>query len=199
MALTNSPRTKKGLESKERIFNKSLELFKTKGYEQTTLTDICSEANIANGTFYHYYKSKQDICVEYIKRENVHLFAYYKSMNVSSYAKALCELFEMLFESSNAIGQEFYNTVFIAELKSMQQIFHLTEENSLYNIVFECIQKGQKSNEFSNEFSANYVTDLFMGLITHQFFKWSSSDKKYNIKEGLMPNLKMLIDSISQK
>lgn len=193
---SNIPKTKKGIEAKEKIFNNSLNLFKTKGYENTTLTDICYESNIANGTFYHYFKSKQDICVEYLRQENEKLYNYYNSLSINSYAEALLKILNRQLDSCGRVGQEFYNTVFISELSSKQQAFQLTEGNLLGKIIVDCIRKGQESNEFSQNNSSEYLSTLFIGQITLHTLKWCSSIDDYDIKTTLIPDLKLLIESL---
>ena len=36
-------------------------LFSQKGYEYTAVSDIVKKINVGQGTFYHYFKSKEDI------------------------------------------------------------------------------------------------------------------------------------------
>ena len=50
-------------ERKTKILESAVKLFKEKGYEHTVVSDIVKEAGIAQGTFYLYYKSKDDIFV----------------------------------------------------------------------------------------------------------------------------------------
>ncbi|MFP3155987.1 TetR/AcrR family transcriptional regulator [Lachnospiraceae bacterium ZAX-1] len=43
-------------------------LFNQKGYEQATVNDILEKVEIGKGTFYHYFKSKEDVMVAVISR-----------------------------------------------------------------------------------------------------------------------------------
>lgn len=43
-------------------------LFITKGYEQTTVNDILARVEIGKGTFYHYFKSKEEVMNAVIER-----------------------------------------------------------------------------------------------------------------------------------
>ncbi|WDV45653.1 TetR/AcrR family transcriptional regulator [Clostridiaceae bacterium M8S5] len=52
---------KKHNERKNEILDATLTLFITNGYQKTTINDILHELNIAKGTFYHYFKSKEDV------------------------------------------------------------------------------------------------------------------------------------------
>lgn len=61
-----SPRTNQQFQelrdaSKQKILDASLELFGTKGYKSTTISDIVKKAGISKGLIYHYFDSKQDI------------------------------------------------------------------------------------------------------------------------------------------
>ncbi len=43
------------------LYNKSFELFTTKGFSKTSISDIASNAGVAKGTFYLYFKDKYDL------------------------------------------------------------------------------------------------------------------------------------------
>lgn len=51
----------KGEKAKEIIIEKSAKLFLKNGYHHTGLSQILTECNIAKGTFYFYFKSKDDL------------------------------------------------------------------------------------------------------------------------------------------
>ncbi|MDR6383462.1 MULTISPECIES: TetR/AcrR family transcriptional regulator [Paraburkholderia] len=54
-------REKKRRDTLQRITEKGLELFIANGYEETTLDDITAAAGISRRTFFHYFKSKDEI------------------------------------------------------------------------------------------------------------------------------------------
>jgi AcrR family transcriptional regulator len=47
--------------SPERILNKALELFSVKGYDATSVREICEAAAITKPTLYHFYGSKEGV------------------------------------------------------------------------------------------------------------------------------------------
>jgi len=53
---------------KNEILDAAEKLFTAKGYEAATINDILAETNIAKGTFYYHYKSKEDVLDGIIKR-----------------------------------------------------------------------------------------------------------------------------------
>lgn len=55
-------------ERRNEILNVAERLFSTKGYEKCTVNDILDIVGIAKGTFYYYFKSKEDVLDAIIER-----------------------------------------------------------------------------------------------------------------------------------
>jgi AcrR family transcriptional regulator len=52
---------KKAAERRKEIINAARELFQTKTYEEVTMQELMEKLNIAKGTIYHYFSSKEDL------------------------------------------------------------------------------------------------------------------------------------------
>lgn len=55
-------------ERREQIMSAALKLFATKGFAATKISDIVERAQMSHGLVYHYFKSKEDIFYELLKR-----------------------------------------------------------------------------------------------------------------------------------
>lgn len=51
----------KGVQTKQRIINKSLQLFSVKGYYNTSINDIIEATSLTKGGLYGHFKSKEEI------------------------------------------------------------------------------------------------------------------------------------------
>lgn len=51
----------------KQILFKALELFVTKGYSETKISDIADNLNISIGLLFHYYESKEQLYLELVK------------------------------------------------------------------------------------------------------------------------------------
>jgi AcrR family transcriptional regulator len=67
---------------RERIIRISTDLFARQGYNSTGINQIISEADVAKASFYKHFKSKEDLCVEYLKLR--HQFWFNELMNFAS-------------------------------------------------------------------------------------------------------------------
>lgn len=59
----------KSKETKERIFRAAKHILQKKGYEELSIKNICEEAGVSNGSFYHHFKTKDDLLSYYIEEQ----------------------------------------------------------------------------------------------------------------------------------
>jgi len=69
MAAVNEPRLSSLQQDRSRQTRKKLvraanRLWRTKGFNETTVSDICAAAGVAKGTFYFYFPHKEDLLLE---------------------------------------------------------------------------------------------------------------------------------------
>lgn len=60
--------TVKAEETRERILDSALELFRKKGFDETTMRDIAAEAGVATGAAYYYFRSKEELVMAFYVR-----------------------------------------------------------------------------------------------------------------------------------
>jgi AcrR family transcriptional regulator len=57
--------------TQQQIVSAAIDMFDEKGFQKTRVSDIVAKAGVAQGTFYLYFKSKEDIflsiCLEFVK------------------------------------------------------------------------------------------------------------------------------------
>ena len=62
-----SKQQRKSKETKERIFQAANRILQKSGYEELSIKNICEEAGVSNGRFYHHFKTKDDLLSYYIE------------------------------------------------------------------------------------------------------------------------------------
>jgi len=60
--------TPKAEETRERIVDAALALFRDKGFDETTMRDIASAAGVATGAAYYYFRSKEELVMAFYSR-----------------------------------------------------------------------------------------------------------------------------------
>lgn len=147
---------------RERIVETTLELFAKQGYNSTGINQIISEAGVAKASFYQYFKSKEDLCVEFLNVR--HEYWFNELHDFSSQAQGLPEkimsAFDFLIymnEKESFRGCSFLNI--LSEIpgnnvKIMNVIrFHKTDLRNYF------------SNLLGDEVLANHIYMLFESSI----------------------------------
>ena len=60
--------TAKAEETRERILDAALRLFRERGFDETTMRDIAAEAGVATGAAYYYFRSKEELVMAFYVR-----------------------------------------------------------------------------------------------------------------------------------
>jgi len=64
-------------ESKRKLLDAALHVIRSKGYTATRVEDVCDEAGLTKGSFFHHFKSKEDLALaaaDYWSLNTGHLF-----------------------------------------------------------------------------------------------------------------------------
>lgn len=56
------------LKPRERILNTAMVLFHKQGYNNTGINQIIDEASVSKASFYQHFKSKDDLCIEFLNK-----------------------------------------------------------------------------------------------------------------------------------
>lgn len=68
MNVFKTTKTTKGEETRARVLDTALRLFRQKGFEATTMRDVAEGAELSLGAAYHYFPSKESIVLAYYDR-----------------------------------------------------------------------------------------------------------------------------------
>lgn len=172
----------KPVNRREEILKVARNLFLTKDYDKTTMVDIMDALEIAKGTIYHYFRSKEalfEAVIENIVEENIkHLRTLVKNSS-----KNALEKIQLLVKAEN-ISKE--NEKIIEQLhKPANDVLHsrllaatLMKQAPLYA---EIIQQGCHEGIFKTEVPlecAEFILSAIQFLTDMGIYPWTEEDLK---------------------
>ena len=185
--------TKDPNERRKEIIQTSLKLFLKKGYFQTTVNEIVRNINVAQGTFYHYFKSKDDILDAIIE----------------SYINAILNEIEISINDNTLTALQKLEQISYAELR-VNQNFNMNLHNikgvdihdriirqltmKIVPIMARIIQEGAAAGVFNVTYPLEY-TEVFIvaahTLFDPGIFDWDKSElqKRVDILIELMESV----------
>lgn len=64
-------------ESKTKLLDATLKVVRAKGYSATRIEDVCAEAGLTKGSFFHHFKSKEDLALEAVAHWNAYTSQFF--------------------------------------------------------------------------------------------------------------------------
>lgn len=201
------PRTRQqNLDIKEQrqrqIMDAALILFSKKGYDNTTINNIATEANISHGLFYHYFNNKDDVLDALLKDETETFTVLHQifgsddnSPNVIM-KQALTYIVSGLSNRKDKLFAHQINLLLSIEeqksLKKMREKVMAKGGKSPFDILNEIISKGQVQGVFRDD-----VLSYDLTLIYYNFIKGLVRSKVYrNARPFKVPQVDALMQLI---
>jgi AcrR family transcriptional regulator len=188
--------TDKGMRSRQRIIEVAITLIRAQGYAETTIQKICAEVGIGIGTFYHYFRSKEEVLLAFIEAENKDLLAFYACQDKSSYGHALLAVADYyaglyFFKGANLIAHIYsmmlFSTLPVGEINA----------NGFHQILRDIFIQGQHSGEFSKNISADTFCNLALGEWFFFTSLWCRNPESFNIRETIADNYTQLLKLVA--
>lgn len=184
---------------KDRIINTAWDLFREKGFGDTTINDIIREAGISKGTFYYYFRSKDDMLdtLSVVLDEQYRKLAENEDPEMNAFDKLV---------HINKVVHTFINDnidhKLLAYLYSSQIIndtSSLLDRNRFYfRYVERIIEQGRNSGELTDVLSVSEMVRYYgiaeRALVTD----WCMNNGNYHLGEYSVRMFPMMIKGMKK-
>lgn len=196
---------RKGEKTRQRIIEKSAQIFNEKGYYQTSLSDIMNETGLKKGGIYRHFKDKNELMIEafYFAVKKVRNFYLEKTTLESDELTLLKTFFEVFKNLANDIpiagGCQIFNASIEMDCQQDSDILPHAQKtmHRLIEMITEIIESGRIKGTFHSEISAKeqaifFISSLEGGLALTKLYK----DSKYllTVCENLEKYLQTLVN-----
>lgn len=171
--LTN--RAKKALATKKRIVSEGRKLIAKKGYDNVSVEEICKSADITVGTFYYYFKSKEDIIIGLLPTIDNFYKEYQYDESVSSIQKAVDYFSYFNREVEKSVDSEIVLKLF----SCVPTLSALDVDRILPGI--QLIMEGQIKGEITNDANAADMAKIIFAATRGLTLHWAMHDNSIKL------------------
>lgn len=172
------------LKTKARVTECAIQLIKQKGYNHTTIPEICKAAGITKSTFYYHFESKNDVLsnftahLGYIVNESLPQIILQET-----YLKQIWAVFLIYFESNEAVGPEIIQQIFVNLLnENKEEGFPYTM--SAWNIVVNLTEKAKAAGQIRNSDNAEKIASALYTAIRGRIMTWAVEKGRFNLVDS---------------
>jgi TetR/AcrR family fatty acid metabolism transcriptional regulator len=197
---------------KDRIIKAAMQVFAKHGYERGTVSEIAKLANIAKGSFYQYYGSKEEIIYD--------LFDMVFSKFMSSWKKIVGSdatpeekvelLIDQTFKDLNNILEEENVTTMILIFEIMFMLFRKSindrDNNEIeeffrqyYDILIPVFKKGKEQGYFREDLDPKYLAYLIFSMVDGFGIHFLIQKDNYNVDKTKKYFKDILLNGILKK
>ena len=154
----------------------ALELFKKKGLEGTTTKEISKKADIAEGTLFNYFKTKEDLALYFFQKETEDLIKWFRAEGRLQKAPLPEKLFAIIHRQLEYIEpyEDFIGAVFYRSLQPTSSLSPLSFESQELRLKYlrfirEVLAEAEERREIPHlgALGAYAVGLFYIGIVTH--------------------------------
>lgn len=190
--MQKEPLSKQQLKSKEtkgRIFRAAKTILQKKGYEELSIKNICEEAGVSNGSFYHHFKTKDDLLSYYIEDQpSINPDLLDLPANAEEAKTAIIHVYLNYVQYCQELGVEFISNYYTPKNQSLNPAIR-TERPYPIVTVHNYLKKALDAGAVKLKFSLEEVTTDIRMIVIGNVFEWclknGEADFEGNIRRSL--------------
>ncbi|MCG6911811.1 MAG: TetR family transcriptional regulator [Deltaproteobacteria bacterium] len=182
-----------------RILEAAIKIFAEQGFFQSTIAQIAKEAGVADGTIYLYFKSKNDILVQFFNFKTKQVFDGFRA-EVDKADNTVDKL-RNLVRRHLAEFQRDRNMAILYQSLTHQRTRlvepQIREMSDMYlDIVAEIVEQGQQEGLIRKELYLSLVKRFILGAVDEVINTWIHAGSQYDLVTMADPLVDLFIGGI---
>lgn len=184
-----SGRPSKGNErsSREKIIDTTISIIRENGADALTVRNVCDTAGLSIGTFYHYFRDKDDLMMYFLKETS--FVSFELKTPLSNISGRISELYMHLIHKYMDLGLDFMKSFYSTSNRSLSA--YMGEENGLFAEDSVMARSEKEMNEALKRGFIKTGSDIHLlcidicTIVKGCVFEWCLNDGKPGIESSL--------------
>jgi TetR/AcrR family fatty acid metabolism transcriptional regulator len=178
-------RKEQALKTRQLLLDTALGLFDKRGYEKVSINDICREAGVSTGAFYHHFKSKDQILIEeFMKTDEFYRDLIVELAGVDDYVEKLRGFTVSTMEYISSIGLSRLKVTYYTQIGPDKKASFLgSERRALYSILESLYREGQEKGILRRDISSGELAHLTIHCFRGLIYDWCLANGSFDMVE----------------
>lgn len=189
-------------DKREAILRAAVKIFARKGYFNSKVSDIASEAGIADGTVYLYFKSKDEVLKSVFDRTMSDFISEGRE-ELSKISDPEDKLQWLAHFHLRKLGADRnLAIVFQVELRGSTKFMEEFSEKGFreyLDVIKKVIEEGQRKNSFRKDINPITAAKIFYGALDEMVTNWILSKKSYPLEPFADEVIKLFMGGIERR
>lgn len=186
----------KSKETKDKIFQAAKNILQKGGYESLSIKNICEEAGVSNGSFYHHFKTKDDLLSYYIEEQpNIAPDLLELPQNTDEAKEAIVGVYLNYVKYCRELGVEFIAGYYTPHNQALNPTIR-TERPYPIVTVQKYLEKALDANAIQIKLPVeDVVTDIRM-LVIGNAFEWAMTNGTADFEKNIRRSISHYLDGV---
>ena len=179
----------KSQETKKKIFLAAKNILKKNGYESLSIKNICEEAGVSNGSFYHHFKTKDDLLSYFIEEQpSINPELLDTPSCLTDVKNAVIHVYLNYVKYCRELGVEFMANYYTPKNQSLNPLKRTARSYPIVT-VREYLQQSMEAGIIRSSLNLDEITTDIRMIVIGNVFEWclkeGDTDFEGNMKRSL--------------
>ena len=186
----------KSKETKAKIFRAAKHILQKQGYEQLSIKNICEEAGVSNGSFYHHFKTKDDLLSYYIEEQpSINPDLLDMPRNAAEAKAAIIQVYLNYVHYCQDLCVEFMSNYYTPKNQSLNPLIR-TERPYPIVTVHNYLQKAIDADIIKPDLDLEDITTDIRMIAIGNVFEWCLKSGEADFEGNMRRTLRIYLDGL---
>ena len=182
------PKTAEQANHRDQLLEAAVRIIRRDGAQGLTVRNVCEEAGLSNGTFYHYFQNKDDLMMAFVREESFDGFPL--QTPIAQIARRITELYLCLIHKYEALGLDFMKHFYTTDNRALSA--YMGQENGSFaegTVMLRCereLAQAQKEGVLSEYANVHELSVDLCTIVKGCVFEWALNDGNPDMEQSLL-------------
>lgn len=190
-------RERKKRETRQKIFNAAIKLFREHGFEATTIDMISEEADVARGTIFLHFTSKESILANWGYERLQEIEERREEWDFGDSCKQKVLRIYKILNEVNIQNYDFIKVVVESSMKYRQ--VHESEKNvhfELRELFSDLIEDAQEKGRLKTKFNPLVAANMLENIYYNALYDWVRSEGAWPLEEIMEEKVSIVFEGL---
>lgn len=177
---------------------KAIPIIDQYGFNNISISDLCKKIDLSVGSFYHYFRDKNDVIMELFSLIDSYYRNYVeeqiKNCDNKLYAiKVFCLKYG---HYSIGCGLEVCRQISLVPLISYEEQF-MSKDRYMNLLLTSIIKEGIDKKQITSQFTEDQLCNLILTMVRGYCFDWCKRNAEYDIVQAIEQHCNLILNQIS--
>jgi AcrR family transcriptional regulator len=177
-------------ETKNKIYSSAVKIINQKGYNNVSIEDITSDANVAKGSFYTYFESKEALVFYTFKQSDEVYEKAFAKVEDETFPDMVIHFVKMSYQEYEKRGKGIIKAM-VSNYFSFPDYNFYSEDRMLLQCMRRIVTKGKEQGALAADVSTKKYVNMLLSTLIGVEVMWCLDDQSNSLADMIEDAVKI--------